>query len=99
TAAYGMGDIVLIRALITAGARQDVTAERTGEPLMAWLETARPDVFAAIADLEDHAARSARCSRSCGRCRRRRRCSPHPRTGVRRTWRNVSTGPPVSWWP
>ncbi|WP_433794724.1 ankyrin repeat domain-containing protein [Actinoplanes sp. CA-252034] len=59
-AAYGMGDIELIRALITAGARLDATLERTREPITAWLEKARPDVFAAISDLEDTAAITAR---------------------------------------
>ncbi|MEV0902411.1 ankyrin repeat domain-containing protein [Actinoplanes sp. NPDC049802] len=59
-AAYGMGDIALIRALITAGARLDVTSERTGEPVTAWLEKARPEVFTAISDLEDSEAAAAR---------------------------------------
>ncbi|MFD1374213.1 ankyrin repeat domain-containing protein [Actinoplanes sichuanensis] len=59
-AAYGMGDVEVIRALITAGARMDALVERTHEPITAWLETARPDVFAAISDLEDTAAVTAR---------------------------------------
>ncbi|GAA0460135.1 hypothetical protein Aca07nite_42130 [Actinoplanes capillaceus] len=59
-AAHGMGDIALIRALIAAGARLDATVEHTDEPITAWLEKARPDVFAAITDLEDAAATTAR---------------------------------------
>jgi hypothetical protein len=59
-AAYGMGDIAVILALIAAGARLDATLERTGEPITAWLEKARPDVFAAVTDLEDSAAITAR---------------------------------------
>ncbi|GIE76439.1 hypothetical protein Aph02nite_23890 [Actinoplanes philippinensis] len=59
-AAHGMGDIAVIRALIAAGARLDVVFATTGEPLTAWLEKARPDVYAAISDLEDPAARTAR---------------------------------------
>ncbi|MEU8664082.1 ankyrin repeat domain-containing protein, partial [Actinoplanes philippinensis] len=59
-AAHGMGDVAVIRALIAAGARLDVAFATTGEPLTAWLEKARPDVHAAISDLEDAAARTAR---------------------------------------
>ncbi|WP_203830722.1 ankyrin repeat domain-containing protein [Actinoplanes palleronii] len=58
--AYGMADIPMIRALITAGARLDATLERTGEPITSWLEKARPDVFAAITDLQDSAVITAR---------------------------------------